>query len=532
MKYRQYELNAEDEEKAERAWRLRWTIQILAGMHYLVCGEVWERIQIHLIKVNQYDTWRDRFDYIYSKLLKDDKGLEKLDLLLNANAGSSDDNLGLDLLTKKLRSNILNEGILAFYDLYLLMKAIKICSNPVGVPLIAYRRCITVVKLAFALSGEMLPALGECLLRLFVDSGNEPSIDRLQTIVYLQEGVENLAVVDTLHLCSVFGHQWTYPHIAGHLSRLNEGLEHKCYLDPRRVANKALFKVQKESGLPIIETDITRPATEALRAWHVLIVVSHKHLLGFNKFPLDCDSSIYSREIQMMNKIQRGNNKKTKYRAPMRKEISGEVADFVSSSKGYVCISWRTNTFKGECTNYNDYRNSNPKAVVAAIKTFASNHDVDVVVVCATENDHKESLLQCSKIKMPVSFEMMSDADYLYLLANSRAFLTGCSGAQDCASMLYNKPTLVFDYPLFFAGDGYSKVEYDMGRMKLFENGVRINGDPRSLSKRIPRNGMTLSEMGISWTPLSEDELIKCFSDFWKVYRDVIASQDVPNCHD
>jgi hypothetical protein len=183
-------------------------------------------------------------------------------------------------------------------------------------------------------------------------------------------------------------------------------------------------------------------------------------------------------------------------------------------------VNWRTNSFKGETTIFNNPRNSEEDEVVSALIMFAERAQIHIFILCQPSSASLVRLKDSTWIHILPNSGDDTYNDYLALIANSSGFLTGMSGACYAGSLLYNKKTLIFDCPWYIATDIYCDVNvlllYKDINLSVYRQqlGVLQYGVVSGTADILPHDGIKLKEMGIEFHPLYKEELFNSFMIF------------------
>jgi hypothetical protein len=361
------------------------------------------------------------------------------------------------------------------------------------------------------------PYIASTLYRSLYEESRYEEIIRSQYVLKKSIVTGNIIVLDTAFAFKAFGHQTLYSDMIYKISVLLPQRELFCPVDTRWVANKYLHRILVDAGVKLTEVDLTEANPLSYRGWymHIGLPIVSEGLPEDNENPAHrvtfLEYGRLSRYFHVSSLAKRvNNNDLSNNRFPIQSLLPS-----TDHENDFIALIWRTNQFKRETTDYNNYRNSDEHSVLRAAALLSQALSIRIVIL----NDLEDSLSQSIVSQYPLLTNpsingcRVSEIDYINCLRDCMAVLAGPSGAFVAGAFLFNKPTLAFDYPVLY-GDHYNPYLYYC-RSNSTVNGSVIGPDDRII-ERLPHNGTTQTRLGVRTTPLDQQQLYNAFEIFVK----------------
>ncbi len=513
MRYNEFSITKEERELFSQRLIIAKEVQLIVALRDILDQKsiIYLKNLIRDDLRNERD-WKISFDRIFSRLI----GNKDLVSSLKQNIGSEINPKKIPLKMFISAQNQFLEGQVSLEIVSLLSTAISVVKNPIGLQdTVIYKASHQLVKRILISSDILVPVLAEAFLRAFEEKANYKSVDRLREIIKSQEGRQSVQIY-LGNIFYSFGHQVIYPDTLHKLMLEDSIYNYEFISDFRTVSNPGLMHMQQNAGMNIkhiLTNQIVDP--KFFRTWSLTLGIY---------YPIDlarrnCDRYSVRSPFDIQTLANSLYFKSSEQREPLCKPFLNipikdkAIKHMIDQTNEFIFIQWRTNTYKNETTDYNNYRNSNELEVIYALDDFTRRTKSFAYIGCEVETTKaKEIISRNDFIFFAEQFESLNRDDYLFLLSRCKFFFSGASGAYCSAGLLFHRPTLVFDWPLFFPIPYHPYCWYMSSDLLL--DGFPVNKSRYELAATLPHNTKIINQRGYYTKNNSHSDILMALSIF------------------
>ncbi len=523
-------LDTEVETANKVRFMLSIEIQILLAVKQSLVLDSRRNLQ-EILDIDIYgdSTWEENFDKIFCFLLSNP---EKYMLFQQSIHNQRSDDLFQQNKSELVIFRAIRD-LLSFRlnldNILTILRSIQVVANPVSMEdskilNLSYK----LLKLVWKYSGEMFPFLADALYRHYMEIPDLYAMNRLREVISRERKDEEVQHFRG-SIFYAFGHQYKFLDIIHKLYLSFPEFKYHFYTDFDLSANSALMALQKEAGIQIDHKSSLTISPAQARSWNFLVSLRIPGQESIGEFAnrLNDDYVIDNEAIDKfcfnedeLESLANSfyffkDNKRSPIISKPDKPIfqSQSIKKMLDITDKFILVQWRSNTYKQESTNFNQHRNSNESEVLKALLEFSVKYQVHIYIACDIDQRFLSLIAGNKFLHYEKDFSAVSCEEYIYLLSRCFFFFSGPSGAMSSASVLFHRPTLVFDHPPFF-NLAYHPFSWYVSS-DLYKNNESLSLPRDFLIHKYPQNSLSLRKSKIWIKTLAKSELFSSLEIFY-----------------